>query len=69
MTKETTWDKPSAIKGKGEAASQWKEYAAADGSGKKYYYNTSTKKSVWEIPAELKQIREAAAMRQEQALK
>ena len=49
-----------------EAASQWKEYAA-DGSGEKYYYNTSTNQSVWEIPAELKQIREAAAMRQEQA--
>merc|ERR1712194_376126 len=42
---------------------QWKEYKTAD--GRDYFYNPVTKQSVWEMPAELKQLREVTKKKEE----
>ena len=55
-TKESTWEKPSALKSEAEQqaappTSVWKEYK--NEAGKPYYYNTVTKQSTWTRPAEM----------------
>merc|ERR1711879_993703 len=58
-------DKPDVLKSAEEKmnTTSWKEYKTAD--GRDYFYNPSTKQSVWEMPAELKALR-AAQKQQEQ---
>ena len=58
-TKQTTWDKPDALKSAAEreessggTATTWKEFTSA--SGKKYYYNSQTKETTWTMPDEMK---------------
>merc|ERR1712129_82105 len=41
----------------------WKEYKTAD--GRDYFYNPATKQSVWEMPAELKALREMQKKQEE----
>ncbi|ORY05418.1 hypothetical protein K493DRAFT_252644 [Basidiobolus meristosporus CBS 931.73] len=73
-TKVTTWEAPSELKAQeGEAtpvkspnanatpqpsehSSLWKEYTTED--GRKYYHNSSTKVTTWEMPAEFKESAE-----------
>eukprot|EP00928_Gymnodinium_smaydae_P087812 TRINITY_DN72008_c0_g1_i1.p1 TRINITY_DN72008_c0_g1~~TRINITY_DN72008_c0_g1_i1.p1 ORF type:complete len:580 (-),score=182.43 TRINITY_DN72008_c0_g1_i1:174-1913(-) len=57
VTKQSSWDKPDALKSQEEKANttSWKEYKTAD--GRDYFYNPITKQSVWEMPAELKRLR------------
>mmetsp|Transcript_66980 Transcript_66980/g.160456 ORF Transcript_66980/g.160456 Transcript_66980/m.160456 type:complete len:583 (-) Transcript_66980:105-1853(-) len=57
VTKQSSWDKPDALKSPEERMNNtvWKEYKAAD--GRDYYFNTVTKQSVWEMPIELKRLR------------
>jgi len=43
---------PNAIVGSGPQTSDWSEHKAPD--GRTYYYNKSTKQSLWEKPDELK---------------
>jgi len=56
-TKQSSWDKPEALKSVEEKmnTTSWKEYKTAD--GRDYFYNPTTKASVWEMPIELKRLR------------
>ncbi|KAJ3088809.1 PRP40 pre-mRNA processing factor 40, partial [Quaeritorhiza haematococci] len=75
VTKQSSWEKPEELKTPLEAriyhrrmhkrvdsralsASPWKEYTQAD-TKKKYYYNTETKVTTWEMPADYKAIIDA----------
>jgi pre-mRNA-processing factor 40 len=50
VTKESTWEKPDALKTPEELQCEWTEYFNKE--GKAYYYNSKTKKSQWEKPKE-----------------
>ena len=43
----------------GRAVGVWKEYIKAD--GRKWYYNTETKKQTWIVPDEIKKMDEISA--------
>lgn len=59
VTKQSSWDKPDALKSAAEKLNNtvWKEYKSAD--GRDYYFNTVTKQSVWDMPIELQKLRGA----------
>merc|ERR1719247_2308587 len=59
VTKQSSWDKPDALKSNEEKLNTtvWKEYKTAD--GRDYFFNPVSKQSVWEMPPELKALRAA----------
>lgn len=69
ITGESTYEKPSGFKGEaGKAAEQptpvaWEMVTGTDwalvttNDGKKYYYNTKTEVSSWQVPAEVAELR------------
>lgn len=59
MTKQSSWDKPDALKTPEERASttEWKEYKGAD--GRDDFFNTITTQGVWTMPKEWKKRRGA----------
>jgi pre-mRNA-processing factor 40 len=56
LTKESTWEKPDALKTAEELQCDWTEYFNKE--GKPYYYNSKTKKSQWEKPKEYVEMME-----------
>ncbi|KAG8897018.1 hypothetical protein FRB99_008513, partial [Tulasnella sp. 403] len=57
-TKASSWEKPDDLKSPFEKAlsqTKWKEYSS---QGRKYWYNTDSKESKWEMPPELVEIME-----------
>ncbi|KAL3828363.1 hypothetical protein ACJIZ3_017165 [Penstemon smallii] len=69
LTGESTYEKPSGFKGESDKATvqtspvSWEKLAGTDwtlvttNDGKKYYYNSKTQLSSWQIPSEVTELR------------
>ena len=58
QTKKSTWEKPDCLKTAEEKlnSTDWQECSTSD--GRTFYYNAKLKKSLWNMPPELKAIKE-----------
>lgn len=65
-TKESSWEKPEALKSEfeKEAVTPWREYM--DDQGRKYYVNSTTSETTWNMPEELAQYQKRLEEHQRQ---
>ena len=61
ITKQSTWQKPDALRTPEELSQPWREYSTA--TGRRYYYNVTTKENAWEMPEAFKQFLQKHGLR------